>query len=82
MSTDDGANWREIGTVTAPGAEGRQDVGVFMSATNGEWRTRHGGVQRLAGGLTAPPKGGRRPGRRTLRRSEGRAARAPVHRME
>ncbi|WP_314172562.1 alpha-N-acetylglucosaminidase [Streptomyces winkii] len=35
LSTDDGANWRSVGTVTVPGVVSRQDVGMFMSATNG-----------------------------------------------
>jgi alpha-N-acetylglucosaminidase (NAGLU)-like protein len=35
LSTDDGANWRSVGTVTVPGVLSRQDVGMFMSATNG-----------------------------------------------
>ncbi|MEC4017206.1 alpha-N-acetylglucosaminidase [Streptomyces sp. H27-D2] len=34
-STDGGANWRTVGTVTVPGTAARQDVGLFMSATNG-----------------------------------------------
>ncbi|WP_461010013.1 alpha-N-acetylglucosaminidase [Streptomyces capparidis] len=34
-STDDGATWRTVATVTAPGGAARQDVGLFMSATNG-----------------------------------------------
>jgi hypothetical protein len=35
LSTDDGKNWRSVGTVTVPGVRARQDVGMFMSATNG-----------------------------------------------
>ncbi|HEV7629105.1 MAG TPA: alpha-N-acetylglucosaminidase, partial [Streptomyces sp.] len=35
LSTDDGANWRSVGTVSVPGVVTRQDVGLFMSATNG-----------------------------------------------
>nr|WP_240968457.1 alpha-N-acetylglucosaminidase [Streptomyces sp. HNM0575] len=35
LSTDDGANWRSVATVTVPGTVSRQDVGIFMSATNG-----------------------------------------------
>ncbi|RAJ58312.1 alpha-N-acetylglucosaminidase [Streptomyces sp. Amel2xB2] len=35
LSTDEGANWRSVGTVTVPGTVSRQDVGMFMSATNG-----------------------------------------------
>ncbi|WP_328539145.1 alpha-N-acetylglucosaminidase [Streptomyces sp. NBC_00344] len=34
-STDGGATWRTVGTVTVPGTEITQDVGIFMSATNG-----------------------------------------------
>ena len=34
-STDDGATWRTVATVSVPGAAGPQDVGLFMSATNG-----------------------------------------------
>ncbi|MET7920409.1 alpha-N-acetylglucosaminidase [Streptomyces avermitilis] len=34
-STDDGATWRTVATVTVPGAADTQDVGLFMSATNG-----------------------------------------------
>ncbi|MFT2019237.1 alpha-N-acetylglucosaminidase TIM-barrel domain-containing protein [Streptomyces sp. 796.1] len=50
LSTDDGASWRTVGTVTVPGAAGRQDAGLFMTATHGgsgarglvefsDWRT-------------------------------------------
>jgi alpha-N-acetylglucosaminidase len=35
LSTDDGKNWRSVGTVTVSGALSQQDVGLFMSATNG-----------------------------------------------
>ncbi|MET7762160.1 alpha-N-acetylglucosaminidase [Streptomyces sp. NPDC005393] len=36
LSTDDGATWRKVATVTAPGAAaGAQDAGLFMSAANG-----------------------------------------------
>ncbi|WP_246531058.1 alpha-N-acetylglucosaminidase [Streptomyces bathyalis] len=35
LSTDEGANWRSVGTVTVPGVLSQQDVGMFMSATNG-----------------------------------------------
>ena len=35
LSTDGGANWRSVGTVSVPGVVARQDVGLFMSATNG-----------------------------------------------
>jgi hypothetical protein len=35
LSTDDGANWRSVGKVSVPGVRTRQDVGLFMSATNG-----------------------------------------------
>ncbi|UNZ19655.1 alpha-N-acetylglucosaminidase [Streptomyces sp. 891-h] len=35
LSTDDGKSWRTVSTVEAPGASGRQDTGLFMSATNG-----------------------------------------------
>ncbi|OMI37823.1 alpha-N-acetylglucosaminidase [Streptomyces sparsogenes] len=36
LSTDDGATWRAVGTVTAPGGAGSaQDVGIFMSAAHG-----------------------------------------------
>lgn len=31
----DGASWRTVATVNVPGAAGSQDVGIFMSATNG-----------------------------------------------
>ncbi|WP_330280064.1 alpha-N-acetylglucosaminidase C-terminal domain-containing protein [Streptomyces sp. NBC_00569] len=34
-STDDGANWRTVATVVVPGAAPTQDVGLFMTATNG-----------------------------------------------
>jgi Alpha-N-acetylglucosaminidase (NAGLU) tim-barrel domain/Alpha-N-acetylglucosaminidase (NAGLU) C-terminal domain/Alpha-N-acetylglucosaminidase (NAGLU) N-terminal domain len=34
-STDDGATWRTVATVTVPGSAGAQDAGVFMSAANG-----------------------------------------------
>ncbi|WP_405799830.1 alpha-N-acetylglucosaminidase [Streptomyces sp. NBC_01506] len=34
-STDDGATWRTVATVPVPGAADVQDVGLFMSATNG-----------------------------------------------
>ncbi|WP_405819607.1 alpha-N-acetylglucosaminidase [Streptomyces sp. NBC_00838] len=34
-STDDGATWRTVTTVPVPGAGDTQDVGLFMSATNG-----------------------------------------------
>lgn len=34
-STDDGASRRTVATVPVPGAAGVQDVGLFMSATNG-----------------------------------------------
>ncbi|MFF8843824.1 alpha-N-acetylglucosaminidase TIM-barrel domain-containing protein [Streptomyces sp. NPDC015127] len=34
-STDGGATWRTVATVTVPGAARRQDAGFFMSATNG-----------------------------------------------
>lgn len=35
LSTDNGANWRAVGTISVPGVRARQDVGMFMSATNG-----------------------------------------------
>jgi hypothetical protein len=35
LSTDDGAQWRPVAEVSVPGARSRQDVGLFMSATNG-----------------------------------------------
>ncbi|MGH3313725.1 MAG: alpha-N-acetylglucosaminidase [Streptomyces sp.] len=35
LSTDDGANWRTVATVSVPGVRARQDAGLFMSATNG-----------------------------------------------
>lgn len=35
LSTDDGANWRDVGTVAVSGVAARQDAGLFMSATNG-----------------------------------------------
>ncbi|WP_432252028.1 alpha-N-acetylglucosaminidase TIM-barrel domain-containing protein [Streptomyces sp. HNM1019] len=35
LSTDDGANWQTVATVTAPGATAAQDAGIFMTATNG-----------------------------------------------
>jgi len=35
LSRDDGANWRSVGTVPVTGVLARQDVGMFMSATNG-----------------------------------------------
>ncbi|MEU6821285.1 alpha-N-acetylglucosaminidase [Streptomyces atriruber] len=34
-STDEGATWRTVATVPVPGAAATQDVGFFMSATNG-----------------------------------------------
>ncbi|MEU5577724.1 alpha-N-acetylglucosaminidase [Streptomyces huasconensis] len=34
-STDGGATWRTVATVTVPGAAAAQDVGMFMSATDG-----------------------------------------------
>ncbi|MFI1965418.1 alpha-N-acetylglucosaminidase [Streptomyces pathocidini] len=34
-STDGGVNWRPVGTATLPAAADRQDVGLFMTATNG-----------------------------------------------
>ncbi|MFE6662341.1 alpha-N-acetylglucosaminidase [Streptomyces sp. NPDC057697] len=34
-STDDGASWRTVATVAVPGTATVQDVGIFMSATNG-----------------------------------------------
>ncbi|MEV0317955.1 alpha-N-acetylglucosaminidase [Streptomyces sp. NPDC050658] len=39
-STDDGANWRVVATVPVPGVAATQDVGLFMSATNGGDGTR------------------------------------------
>ncbi len=50
LSTDGGKKWRTVSTVEVPGASGRQDAGLFMSATNGgsgdralvefaDWRT-------------------------------------------
>ncbi|MER6310565.1 alpha-N-acetylglucosaminidase [Streptomyces sp. NPDC001657] len=33
-STDGGATWREVATVTVPGAAGRQDAGLHQSAAN------------------------------------------------
>lgn len=35
LSTDDGATWRTVATVTVPGAADRQDAGPFMTATHG-----------------------------------------------
>jgi hypothetical protein len=35
LSTDDGDTWRTVGSVTVSSAGSRQDVGLFMSATNG-----------------------------------------------
>ncbi|MEU0840360.1 alpha-N-acetylglucosaminidase [Streptomyces sp. NPDC005962] len=35
LSTDDGANWRKVATVTVPGAAAAQDAGLFMSAAHG-----------------------------------------------
>ncbi|MBB5933345.1 alpha-N-acetylglucosaminidase [Streptomyces zagrosensis] len=35
FSTDDGASWRTVATVTVPGAADRQDAGLFMTATHG-----------------------------------------------
>lgn len=34
-STDGGTVWQEVGTVTVPGTSAVQDVGFFMTATNG-----------------------------------------------
>ncbi|MFF3762546.1 alpha-N-acetylglucosaminidase TIM-barrel domain-containing protein [Streptomyces sp. NPDC001922] len=34
-STDDGATWRTVATVTVPGASATQDAGLFMTASNG-----------------------------------------------
>ncbi|MCX3062809.1 alpha-N-acetylglucosaminidase [Streptomyces beihaiensis] len=53
-STDDGATWRTVATVSVPGAAAAQDVGLFMTAANGGngrrgtvefsgWRLAHGG---------------------------------------
>ncbi|MFJ9085130.1 alpha-N-acetylglucosaminidase [Streptomyces sp. NPDC102384] len=39
-STDDGATWRTVATVPAPKPAATQDVGLFMSATNGGNGTR------------------------------------------
>ncbi|MEU8483027.1 alpha-N-acetylglucosaminidase [Streptomyces sp. NPDC048641] len=35
FSTDDGATWRTVATVAVPGSAAAQDVGLFMTATNG-----------------------------------------------
>ncbi|MBL1096913.1 alpha-N-acetylglucosaminidase [Streptomyces coffeae] len=35
MSTDEGASWRKVATVTVPGAAAAQDAGMFMSAASG-----------------------------------------------
>ncbi|MFG3256097.1 alpha-N-acetylglucosaminidase TIM-barrel domain-containing protein [Streptomyces sp. NPDC048172] len=54
LSTDDGATWRTVATVTTSGASARLDAGLFMTATNGGgqargtaefdgWRTSTGG---------------------------------------
>ncbi|MGW8952924.1 alpha-N-acetylglucosaminidase [Streptomyces sp. NPDC055709] len=40
FSTDDGATWRPVATVTVPGAAGTQDVGLFMTAANAGRGTR------------------------------------------
>ncbi|MGW8452743.1 alpha-N-acetylglucosaminidase [Streptomyces niveus] len=34
-STDDGTTWRTVASVPVPGASATQDVGLFMTATNG-----------------------------------------------
>lgn len=34
-STDGGATWRTVATVAVPGTAATQDVGIFMTATNG-----------------------------------------------
>ncbi|MEV5613010.1 alpha-N-acetylglucosaminidase [Streptomyces sp. NPDC052225] len=39
-STDGGATWRTIATAAVPGAAATQDVGLFMTATNGGNGTR------------------------------------------
>ncbi|MCX4822619.1 alpha-N-acetylglucosaminidase C-terminal domain-containing protein [Streptomyces sp. NBC_01142] len=39
-STDGGTTWRTVATVSVPGAAAAQDVGFFMSATNGGSGTR------------------------------------------
>ncbi|MFD3945258.1 hypothetical protein [Streptomyces sp. NPDC058579] len=40
FSTDDGATWRPVATVTVPGAAITQDVGLFMTAANAGRGTR------------------------------------------
>ncbi|WP_307813903.1 alpha-N-acetylglucosaminidase [Streptomyces sp. N35] len=40
FSTDGGGTWRAVAKVTVPGATGRQDVGLFMTAANAGRGTR------------------------------------------
>ncbi|TPQ21768.1 alpha-N-acetylglucosaminidase [Streptomyces sporangiiformans] len=50
-STDDGATWQTVATVPVPGAAAVQDVGLFMSATNGGGGAR--GAVEFSGWTTA-----------------------------
>ncbi|MDQ0943983.1 alpha-N-acetylglucosaminidase [Streptomyces sp. V1I1] len=53
-STDGGATWRTIATVSVPRAAAAQDVGLFMSAASGGSGAR--GTVRFSGwSITAPP---------------------------
>ncbi|MEV6317185.1 alpha-N-acetylglucosaminidase [Streptomyces sp. NPDC051776] len=57
-SSDDGAEWRTVGTVTVPGAAPTQDVGLFMSAANGGNGAR--GTVEFSGWKTGPAAGAAR----------------------
>ncbi|MFF3242426.1 alpha-N-acetylglucosaminidase TIM-barrel domain-containing protein [Streptomyces sp. NPDC002870] len=52
-STDGGATWRTIATVSVPGTAGTQDVGLFMSAVSGGSGAR-GTVHFSGWSITAP----------------------------
>ncbi|MFI1399535.1 alpha-N-acetylglucosaminidase [Streptomyces sp. NPDC020681] len=52
-STDGGATWRTVATVSVPGAASVQDVGLFMTAANGGGGAR-GTVQFSGWSVTAP----------------------------
>ncbi|MFE9002737.1 alpha-N-acetylglucosaminidase TIM-barrel domain-containing protein [Streptomyces sp. NPDC007875] len=53
LSTDDGATWRKVATVTAPGATAVQDAGIFMTAANGGTGAR--GTVEFSGWKTSTP---------------------------
>ncbi|MFJ9036184.1 alpha-N-acetylglucosaminidase [Streptomyces sp. NPDC102406] len=54
-STDGGTTWRTVATVPVPGAAAAQDVGLFMSATNGGDGTR--GTVEFSGWQLTPAPG-------------------------